>query len=143
MFASAALQILLEPLVLNVLAPVADIPFAPRAKLAERGFARIDRHMQYAKTLMGVSLFESSLEFVCCPAAVNCLHARDRRRKLDVIDCDRIVGAEFLAVLRKLQAGDGSHPAIVENHHQAMPAEYARIAQNLQIQHEGALAGEC
>ena len=63
------------------------------------------------------------------------MHARYRFGELNVVDRDTVIGPEFGVVLRQLQTGDRSHPAVVEEHNHAAHAMFDRIDRELRTQY--------
>src|SRR5262245_2028195 len=128
---------------LHVLAPIADIPFAPGAKATQLIRTAIDRHMDNGKARMRVGGLQSRSERGGTGAAGNGKDARYRTRQLFVIDGHMVIGAEFRLILRKLQTGDRGHAPVVENHDHPAHAVFDRVNQDLRVHDERAVAAEC
>src|SRR5262249_39750316 len=136
------LEVLPHPTGLYVLAPVADVPFAPGAEAAKLMGAVVDGHVDDRKTVMSVCGFQRSAQGIGVVAAGYSHTSRYGGGKPLVVDGNLVVGTKLALVLCDLQTGDGCHPAIVENHDHSTHTMLHGIDQNLRIHHERAIAAK-
>src|SRR5262245_16136191 len=78
-------KILFNPFSLDVVAPIADVPFAPGAESAEFVRAAIDRNVDDRKTIVRVARTQRGRQLGGTPATMYGLHAGNRICHLHVV----------------------------------------------------------